>query len=81
MTIYHYSLSWINRANMRKGSWTKKHTTEVVEKLGHEVHIRYRISTVYLSGTREEIIKDRTEITRRLKTVCRHIPIRFEEVK
>ena len=84
MTILHYKISWFNRNNSRKGSWTKKHTTEVIENLGYEVHSASRksfISTVYLSGTREEILKSRTEITRRLKAVHRLVPVKFEEVK
>lgn len=73
----HYKIEFINRGASRKGYYSTKKTTEALERLGYEVHVNGIISTVYLSGSREEILKARKEITNRLRIMYRTMPIKF----
>lgn len=78
--IYNVRLEWWSRHQSRSvhNNWSIKSVVNVVKRLGYEpIRMNEFLHCVEFSGTREEVIKQRTNITAAIKIVAREIPTKF----
>lgn len=82
---YRAEIKFFSRTNSRRGQWSTKRMGEALAKYGHEMEPvidpargKALIQKVTFSGTRDEIIKQRKEITSIVKTVSQGAaPVKF----
>ena len=75
--IYHAEIAFFSRGSSRKGYYSTKGLDAALKKAGYEMEAYYErspdqrgkplIQKVLISGTRDEIIKQRNEINRILR--------------
>jgi len=80
---YKATISFISRHNTRTGQWSTIGCKRVLDKLGYTpVTVAKLVQEVHFSGTKNEIIEQRTKITKALKRYGgRNFAIRFEVKK